>query len=218
MNRKKIIAVLAALAMAGTVAGCSKSKAPEQQLPGDSQVQSSFETESPAESDSQQTVGKVTAIDGKKVTVELGELKQRTPKRDGNSGDGNPKSTDRGNNGNGRDRPDFSFGYTFNTTGGSASYDLSGLKQITLENDDDDTADTVEEIKTGDVVVIKVGKDGNPESLTVKALGGRRGSGNGRNSGGNRKDRDGNGNRSERTRNKDRSKSAKGRNDDQADA
>lgn len=216
MNRKKIIAVLAALAMAGTVAGCSKSKAPEQQLPGDSQVQSSFETESPAESDSQQTVGKVTAIDGKKITIELGELKQRTPNRDQNGNDGTRR--ERPSDADGRDRPNFSFGYTFNATGGSASYDLSGLKQITLENDDDDTADTVEEIKTGDVVVIKVGKDGNPESLTVKALGGRRGSGNGRNSGGNRKDRDGNGNRSERTRNKDRSKSAKGRNDDQADA
>lgn len=193
MNRKKIIAVLAALAIAGTVAGCSKSKAPEQSAPGESQSLSSFETEAPAESDSSQTVGRVTAIDGKKVTIELGELKQRNPNRDGNSGNGNKNRTDRGNNGDGKDRPNFSFGYTFNATGGTASYDLSGLKQITLENDDDDTADTVEEIKTGDVVVITVGKDGNPESLTVKTLGRRSGNGSGRN-GENRKDRSKTGN------------------------
>ena len=226
MNRKKIIAVLAALAIAGTVAGCSKSKTPEQSGPGDAPSMPSFETEAPVESNSQQTVGKVTAIDGSKITIELGELKQRTPSKDGNGGDGSKrerpsdrdgKKPDGNGNGDSKDRPNFSFGYTFNATGGTASYDLSGLKQITLENDDDDTADTIEEIKTGDVVVITVDKSGNPESLTVKALNGRRGSGSGR-SGGSRKDRDGDGNRSERTSNKDRNKSRNDRNDDEADA
>ena len=68
---------------------------------------------------------------------------------------------------------------------------------ITIENDDDDTADTIEEIKSGDVVVIEVDKDGNVASLTVKALNGRfgnrdrnRNNNNNNNGNGNRKNRD----------------------------
>ena len=67
------------------------------------------------------------------------------------------------------------FGYTFTATSGSGTYDLSSLKEITLENDSDDTPDTVEEIKTGDVVVITLKDDNTPSSLTVKDLNGRAG-------------------------------------------
>ena len=66
-----------------------------------------------------------------------------------------------------------SRGYTFKGTSKTAEYDLSGLKEITLEKDDDDTPDTVSEIKTGDVVVITLGADGSPSALTVKNLSSR---------------------------------------------
>ena len=90
------------------------------------------------------------------------------------------------------------------------TFDLSGLKQITIENDDDDTSDTIEEIKSGDVVVIGVGKDGNVTSLTVKALNGRFG-----NRDRNRNNGNGNGNGSRKNRENGNGRSEKG---DSADA
>ena len=159
----------------GAFAGCKAGKKSGQgNPPGGDFTPPSFETEAPIQSNAQQSVGKVTAIDGTKITVELGELKSRTP---GNGDKDNKKErpsdwTRPSGDGNGNNFPG-GFGYTFNATGGNATYDLSGLKQITIENDDDDTADTIEEIKTGDVVVVEVGKDGNVTSLTVKSLNGR---------------------------------------------
>ena len=83
-----------------------------------------------------------------------------------------------------------SRGYTFKGTSKTAEYDLSGLKEITLEKDDDDTPDTVSEIKTGDVVVITLGDDGTPSSLTVKNLSSRsKPSGKDGNDGSDRKER-----------------------------
>ena len=97
-------------------------------------------------------------------------------------------------NGKGSNRPSGGFGYTFTATGGTSTFDLSGLTQITIENDNDDTPDTIEEIKTGDVVVIEVGKDGKATSLTVKSLGGGFG-GNGKRTSSKDKDGDGSGKR-----------------------
>ncbi len=195
MVHKKIIAVLAALAIAGSAAGCAK-KAPEQSGSApfsEPPFESSFETEAPVASTDKQVVGKVTSIDGTKITIEFGELKQKTPSRDGNGGNGGNRKSRSGDgdngdgqrrerpsrNGNGdgkrRERPSGMFGYTFNATSGSGTYDLAGLKEITLENDSDDTADTIDEIKTGDVVVITLNSDGTAASLTVKDLNGRAG-------------------------------------------
>lgn len=209
MVHKKIIAVLAALAIAGSAAGCAK-KAPEQSGSApfsEPPFESSFETEAPVASTDKQVVGKVTSIDGTKITIEFGELKQKTPSRDGNGGNGGNRKSRSGDgdngdgqrrerpsrngngdgqnrerpsrNGNGdgqnRQRPSGMFGYTFNATSGSGTYDLAGLKEITLENDSDDTADTIDEIKTGDVVVITLNSDGTAASLTVKDLNGRAG-------------------------------------------
>lgn len=195
MVHKKIIAVLAALAIAGSAAGCAK-KAPEQSGSApfsEPPFESSFETEAPVASTDKQVVGKVTSIDGTKITIEFGELKQKTPSRDGNGGNGGNRKSRSGDgdngdgqrrerpsrNGNGdgkrRERPSGMFGYTFNAKSGSGTYDLAGLKEITLENDSDDTADTIDEIKTGDVVVITLNSDGTAASLTVKDLNGRAG-------------------------------------------
>lgn len=196
MKHKKIIALLAAAAIMGTLAGCKAGNKPGQDpsIPFDGQ-QPSFETQAPVESNATQAVGKVTSIDGTKITIENGELKTRTPGNGGNGGSGNKERPS--GKGNGGRRP--GFGYTFNATGGSSTFDLSGLTQITIENDDDDTPDTIEEIKTGDVVVIEVGKDGKVTSLTVKSLSSgfrkRNGSdGNGKS----KKSRDGNGKRKDR--------------------
>ena len=216
MKHKKIIALLMAAAVLGSLAGCKAgNKKGEPSFP-DGQSAPSFETQAPVESNAQQAVGKVTSIDGTKITIENGELKTRVPGNGGNGGNGNRKERpDKDGNGdkerpsdrtrptgdgNGGNRP--SFGYTFNATGGSSTFDLSGLTQITIENDGDDTPDTIEEIKTGDIVVIEVDKDGKVTSLTVKSLNrgfGNRG-GNGGN-GGNAKrtgSRDGNGKRKDR--------------------
>ena len=198
MLHKRFFAILAAAAIAASAAGCSKTKGREQSQDApqiDPPFESAFETEAPVASNEQQVVGKVTSIEGSKITIELGELTQKKPGRnsDGN-GNGNKKERSGNNNnkkkkssGNGNNRPDNDkkerpegfdgkekfggmFGYTFNATGGNATYDLSGLSEIKLENDSDDTPDTVDEIKTGDVVVIEVGKDGKATSLTVKSL------------------------------------------------
>ena len=207
MKHKKIIALLLAAAIMGSLVGCKAGSKSGNGQPSDGEfTPPSFETEAPIQSNAQQSVGKVTAINGTKITVELGELKSRTP---GDGGNGGNRERPDGNSGNKKERPsDFTrpsgdgngnsrrgFGYTFNATGGNATYDLSGLTQITIENDEDDTPDTVEEIKTGDVVVVEVDKDGKVTSLTVKSLSGRSGSRSG--SGGNGKrtgSRDGNGN------------------------
>ncbi|MBO4681214.1 MAG: hypothetical protein J5623_04875 [Clostridiales bacterium] len=201
MKHKKIIALLMAAAVLGSLAGCKAGNKKEQPSFPDGQGAPSFETQAPVESNAQQAVGKVTSIDGTKITVENGELKTRMP---GNGGSGNSKERPDKDGDNKKARPTGdgksgnrpSFGYTFNATGGSSTFDLSGLTQITIENDDDDTPDTIEEIKTGDVVVIKVNKDGKVTSLTVKSLSGGFG-----NKGGNGKrtsSRDGNGKRKDR--------------------
>ena len=182
MKHKKIIALLTATAIMGAFAGCKAGIKPGQGMPSDGDSTSpSFETEAPIRSDAGQAVGKVTSIDGTKITIELGELKARTP---GNGRSGNGKANEQpgdrtrpSDDGKGSNRPSGGFGYSFNATGGNKTYDLSGLSKITLENDDDDTDDTISEIKTGDVVVIEVDKDGKVTSLTVKSLRGRNGSG-----------------------------------------
>ena len=204
MKHKKIIALLMAAAVLGSLAGCKAGNKKEQPSFPDGQGAPSFETQAPVESNAQQAVGKVTAIDGTKITVENGELKTRTP---GNGGSGNKKERPDGDDGNRKARPTGdgksgnrpSFGYTFNATGGSSTFDLSGLTQITIENDDDDTPDTIEEIKTGDVVVIEVDKDGKVTSLTVKSLNGGFGNKGGNDGNGKRtSSRDGNGKRKDR--------------------
>ncbi|MBO4450454.1 MAG: hypothetical protein J5777_07690 [Clostridiales bacterium] len=187
MKHKKIIALLTAIAIMGAFAGCKAGDKKNQGMPSDGEfTPPSFETEAPVQSNAQQAVGKVTSIDGTKITVELGELKSRTPgnggnggnrkeRPDGGSGNNKERPSDRtrpSGDGNEGKRPSGGFGYTFNATGGNATYDLSGLTRITIENDDDDTADTIEEIKTGDVVVIEVDKDGKVTALTVKSLNG----------------------------------------------
>lgn len=217
MKNKKIIALLTAAAIMGTLAGCKAGNKAEPSMPGDGQMPPSFETQAPVESNAQRAVGKVTSIDGTKLTIENGELKSRTPGNGGNGGSGNRKERPDNDGDNKRERPSDmtrpsgdgngfrgGFGYSFNATGGNSTFDLSGLTQITIENDDDDTPDTIEEIKTGDVVVIEVDKDGKVTSLTVKSLNGgfrRNGSGgNGQNTG----NRNGNGNRKERGNKKSR--------------
>lgn len=190
MVHKKILAILTAAALAGSIAGCSKNKAPDQpgKMPSsESFSEPSFETEAPVVSDNSQVVGKVTSIEGSKITIEFGELKQKTPQRNGDTDgsrrtrpsgkDNDGKRRDRSGDADseGRKRPSGMFGYTFTATSGSGTYDLSSLKEITLENDSDDTPDTVDEIKTGDVVVITLKDDKTPSSLTVKDLNGRTG-------------------------------------------
>lgn len=199
MNRKKILAALTAAAIGISLAGCSK-KAEEkkQDDPGNPvQTESSSEPQTPVTSNDNQAVGRVTAVDGKKITVELGELTQRTSGKNGN-GSGKNRSGDP--DGSRQDRPDGFPGYSFNPSGKTATYDLSGLKEIKIENDSDDTADTPEEIRTGDVVVIELGKDGAVTALTVKSLRGRTGS----RSGSGKGSRSGNGNGADRTGNNNR--------------
>lgn len=182
------MAILTAAALAGSLAGCSKNKGPVQpgNMPSsESFTGPSFDTEAPAVSDNSQVVGKVTSIEGSKITIEFGELKQKTPERNGDNdgsrrtrpsdGDGNGRKRERSGDSERKKRPSGMFGYTFTATSGSGTYDLSSLKEITLENDSDDTPDTVEEIKTGDVVVITLKDDNTPSSLTVKDLNGRAG-------------------------------------------
>lgn len=195
------MAILTAAALAGSLAGCSKNKSPVQpgNMPSsESFTEPSFDTEAPAVSDNSQVVGKVTSIEGSKITIEFGELKQKTPERNGDNdgsrrarpsegdsdgsrrarpgdGDGNGRKRERSGDSERKKRPSGMFGYTFTATSGSGTYDLSSLKEITLENDSDDTPDTVEEIKTGDVVVITLKDDNTPSSLTVKDLNGRAG-------------------------------------------
>lgn len=94
MNRKKILAALTAAAIGISLAGCSK-KAEEkkQDDPGNPvQTESSSEPQAPVSSNDNQAVGRVTAVDGKKITVELGELTQRTSGKNGN-GSGKNRSS-----------------------------------------------------------------------------------------------------------------------------
>ena len=227
MKHKKIIALLTAVTILASLAGCKAGSKKEQPSFPDGQSMPSFETQAPIESNASQAVGRVTSIDGTKITIENGELKTRTPGSGGNGGSGN--------SGNKKERPDKDgdnkkerpsdqarpsgdgkgssrrgFGYTFNATGGSSTYDLSGLTQITIENDSDDTPDTIEEIKTGDVVVIEVDKDGKVTSLTVKSLSGGFG-GNGKRT----SSKDGDGNGSGKRKERGNKKSGKDNSDDQ---
>ena len=93
MKHKKIIALLTAMAIMGTLAGCKAGSKSGPEMPPEGQNPPSFETQAHVESNAQQAVGKVTAVDGTKITIENGELKSRTP---GNGGNGN---------GNKRERP-----------------------------------------------------------------------------------------------------------------
>ena len=176
MKHKKIIALLTAAAIMGSLAGCKAGNRPGQAPADDGQVSPPVETQAPVESNATQAVGRVTSIDGSKITIENGELKARTP-GSGSKGSGNRKDRSgdrtRPTGDNNRENRSFGSGYTFNAIGGNSTFDLSGLTQITIENDTDDTPDTIGEIKTGDVVVIEVGKDGKATSLTVKSLSGR---------------------------------------------
>ncbi len=211
MKYKRMIAILAAAAIGCSLAGC---KAPK--IPGQTDAPAETSVEAPADPQAANTVtGKVASIDGTKIKIELGELVARSSggsKSGGNGGNdsGDKKRPDR------KERPDGdrempsdwtkpdgekgnfpgggSRGYTFKGTSKTAEYDLSGLKEITLEKDDDDTPDTVSEIKTGDVVVITLGADGTPSALTVKNLSSRSKpsgkDGKGSNTGSRKKDRD----------------------------
>ena len=207
MKYKRMIAILAAAAIGCSLAGC---KAPK--IPGQTDAPAETSVGAPADPQSANTVtGKVASIDGTKIKIELGELVARSSggsKSGGNGGNdsGDKKRPDR------KERPDGdkeipsdwtkpdgekgnfpgggSRGYTFKGTSKTAEYDLSGLKEITLEKDDDDTPDTVSEIKTGDVVVITLGDDGTPSALTVKNLSSRsKPSGKDGNDGSDRKER-----------------------------
>jgi hypothetical protein len=193
MKYKRITAILAAAAIGCSLAGC---KAPN--LPGQPDAPAETSVQAPADPQVSNTVtGKVASIDGTKIKIELGELVARSS--GGNSDSGDKKRPDRKDRKDGdKERPSDwtrpdgdkeipsdwtrpdgengnfpgggSRGYTFKCTSKTAEYDLSGLKEITLEKDDDDTPDTVSEIKTGDVVVITLGNDGTPSALTVKNL------------------------------------------------
>ena len=220
-----MIAILAAAAIGCSLAGC---KAPK--IPGQTDAPADTSVEAPADPQSANTVtGKVASIDGTKIKIELGELVARSsggskPGSNGGNDSGDKKRPDR------KERPDGdkeipsdwtkpdgekgnfpgggSRGFTFKGTSKTAEYDLSGLKEITLEKDDDDTPDTIAEIKTGDVVVITLGNDGAPSALTVKNLSSRskpsgKGGDNGRD-GKSRGDRDGKGSNTG-NRKKDRS-------------
>lgn len=223
MKYKRIIALLAAAAIAGSLAGCKAAKLPGQASEPAPEISVQVSDATRSKND---VIGKVASIDGSKITIEIGELVQRSSSRDGNNGDGKEPSGSRkrrSDDGNGKDGdkrerpsdwtrpsgdkdgfPGRSRGYTFKGTSKSATYDLSGLKQITLENDSDDTPDTIDEIKTGDVVVITLGDDGNPAALTVKSLGGRPGNFDGKGSGKNRGDRDDSNRKSKKSRRSDK--------------
>lgn len=205
MKYKRIIALLAAAAIAGSLAGCKAAKLPGQASEPAPEISVQVSDATQSKND---VIGKVASIDGSKITIEIGELVQRSSSRDGNNGDGKEPSGSRkrrSDDGNGKDGfPGRSRGYTFKGTSKSATYDLSGLKQITLENDSDDTPDTIDEIKTGDVVVITLGDDGNPAALTVKSLGGRPGNFDGKGSGKNRGDRDDSNRKSKKSRRSDK--------------
>jgi hypothetical protein len=205
MKYKRIIALLAAAAIAGSLAGCKAAKLPGQASEPAPEISVQVSDATQSKND---VIGTVASIDGSKITIEIGELVQRSSSRDGNNGDGKEPSGSRkrrSDDGNGKDCfPGRSRGYTFKGTSKSATYDLSGLKQITLENDSDDTPDTIDEIKTGDVVVITLGDDGNPAALTVKSLGGRPGNFDGKGSGKNRGDRDDSNRKSKKSRRSDK--------------
>ena len=146
MLHKRIFAILTAAAIASSAAGCSKIKGREQSQDApqiDPPFESVFETEAPVASNEQQVVGKVTSIEGSKITIELGELTQKKPSRnnDGNGNGNGNKNNKKKSSGNGNNRPDNDkrerpegsdgkekfggmFGYTFNATGGNATYDL----------------------------------------------------------------------------------------------
>ena len=177
-----MIAILAAAAIGCSLAGC---KAPR--IPGQTDAPAETSVEAPADPQAANTVtGKVASIDGTKIKIELGELVARSSGGSKSGGNGGNDSGDK-KRPDIKERPDGdkempsdwtkpgggSRGYTFKGTSKTAEYDLSGLKEITLEKDDDDTPDTVSEIKTGDVVVITLGADGSPSALTVKNLSSR---------------------------------------------
>ena len=103
MKHKKIIALLLAAAIMGSLVGCKAGSKSGNGQPSDGEfTPPSFETEAPIQSNAQQAVGKVTAIDGTKITVELGELKSRTP---GDGGNGGNRERPDGNSGNKKERP-----------------------------------------------------------------------------------------------------------------
>ena len=100
MKHKKILAALTAAAIGISLAGCSKkADGPRQDDPGTPpQIESSSESNAPVKSDDTQAVGRVTAVDGKKITVELGELTQRTSGKNGNGSGNNRNGGNRGGN------------------------------------------------------------------------------------------------------------------------
>ena len=104
--------------------------------------------------------------------------------------------------------------FGFDSTGKSATYDISGLKRITIENGREKSEDTIDKIRTGSFVVIKLGDDGKPVSLTLRSFGGRN-----RGNGGNGKGNGERGNRPEGSRNRNKDRNGRNRrNNDAADA
>jgi len=196
MKNKKILAALTAAVIGFSLAGCGKFpvKTGNVAPPSDPPSESTMESVEPEAVSENQVVGKVTSLDGTKITIELGKLTPRSPKKSGN---GNGNSGTRATDSTRKERSGAPFGYNFSSTGKTATYDLSGLKEIKLENDSDDTTDTVDEIKTGDIVVLETGKDGAVTSLTVKDL----------NSKGGNRSRNRNGNGSNKTGNNNNRKS-----------
>lgn len=184
MKFEKIFVITASLVLAGAFAACSKAKVQEQ-APSGVPTDAKIEVQTPADPDSKQISGRVTAFNGTKITIDVGEIQQDTS----------------GDNGNGRQRSGFK------STGKTETYDISGLIQITVINGREKTNDTIDKIKTGSFVVLQIGKDGNVTSLTLRSFGGRnRGDGNGNGNGSGKRDRTNSNSRPDRDRNGERSR------------
>ena len=193
MNYRRLGIALTAFAIGASLAACRSAG-----LPGQSGEDAG--TGAPRigieEPDTKTIIGKVTSFDGTKITVDIGEITQPSPDETGND-------NDKGNESGASDRRGLRT--AFKSAGESATYDISGLKKITIENGKNNETDTLDKIKTGSIVAIVIGADGNPSSLTIKS-GNARQRGNGERNGdrGSRPsgNRNGNGGQNNRNRNK----------------
>lgn len=170
MNYRRLGIALTAFAIGASLAACRSAG-----LPGQSGEDAG--TGAPRigieEPDTKTIIGKVTSFNGTKITVDIGEITQPSPDETGN---GNDKGNESGASGRKGLRT------AFKSSGESATYDISGLKKITIENGKNNETDTLDKIKTGSIVAIVIGADGNPSSLTIKS-GNARQKGNGERNG-----------------------------------
>ena len=200
MKFKRITALLAAMVITVSIAGCNKNNLPGQSG-AETQPEAKIEVQDASESDPKQIAGMVTEFNGTKITIDIGEIKM-TPANTSENGNDDDSA--------GQSRRRFGF----DSTGKSATYDISGLKRITIENGREKSEDTIDKIRTGSFVVIKLGDDGKPVSLTLRSFGGRN-----RGNGGNGKGNGERGNRPEGSRNRNKDRNGRNRrNNDAADA